>query len=48
MIEPERLLVRCGQGTILELLTVQPEGKKRMNARDFLHGYRLSPGELLQ
>ena len=25
---------------MLELLEVQPEGKKRMAARDFVHGYR--------
>jgi len=37
------LFVGCGQGTTLELLEVQPEGKKRMPARDFVHGYR--PGD---
>ena len=35
-----QLFVSCGQTTILELLEVQPEGKKRMPARDFVHGYR--------
>ncbi len=39
-VEDERLLVGCGQNTALELLEVQPEGKKRMTARDFVHGYR--------
>jgi methionyl-tRNA formyltransferase len=43
--EGERLLVGCGQNTALELLEVQPEGKKRMAARDFAHGYRPKPGE---
>jgi len=38
-----QLFVGCGQGTTLELLEVQPEGKKRMPARDFVHGYR--PGD---
>ena len=33
-----RLVVRCGSG-MLELLEVQPEGKKRMAAADYLRGY---------
>jgi methionyl-tRNA formyltransferase len=32
------LRVACGGGTALELLEVQPEGKKRMAARDFVNG----------
>ena len=46
-VEKDRVLVECGNGTTLELLTVQPEGKKRMAARDFVHGYRPKAGELL-
>ena len=46
-IEHESLLVGCGGNTALELLVVQPEGKRRMAARDFRHGHRLRPGELL-
>jgi methionyl-tRNA formyltransferase len=46
-VEGERLLVGCGSGTALELLEVQPEGKRRMAARDFLHGYRPQSGERL-
>jgi methionyl-tRNA formyltransferase len=46
-IENGRLLVGCGQQTALELLEVQPEGKKRMPARDFLNGYRPQAGERL-
>ncbi|HUK46555.1 MAG TPA: methionyl-tRNA formyltransferase [Terriglobales bacterium] len=42
-----RLFVGCGQGTALELLEVQPEGKKRISARDFVHGYRPKNGEQL-
>ena len=38
--EGDRLLVGCGQGSALELLDVQPEGKKRMAVRDFVNGYR--------
>ena len=43
----DQLLVGCGQSTALELLEVQPEGKKRMAARDFIHGYRPHDGEPL-
>jgi methionyl-tRNA formyltransferase len=46
-IEQDRLFVGCGRGTELELITVQPEGKKRMPARDFVHGYRPRQGERL-
>ena len=42
-----RLLVGCGHQTSLELLEVQLEGKKRVPARDFIHGYRPDPGERL-
>ena len=42
-----QLLVTCGQHTVLELFEVQPEGKKKMAARDFLNGYRPQPGERL-
>lgn len=42
-----RLLVVCGEGTSLELLEVQPEGRKRMSADAFLNGVRLSENERL-
>jgi methionyl-tRNA formyltransferase len=42
-----KLLVGCGQSTALELLELQPEGKKRMPARDFINGYRPQSGEVL-
>lgn len=44
-VDGDRLLSGCGQGTSLELFEVQPEGKKRMAARDFIHGYRPRSGE---
>ena len=47
VVEADELIVGCGQGTALELLEVQPEGKKRMAARDFVHGYRPQSGERL-
>src|SRR5437899_6963997 len=46
-VEGERLIVGCGLGSALELLELQSEGKKRMAARDFVHGYHLSGGERL-
>jgi methionyl-tRNA formyltransferase len=47
-IEGELLLVGCGGNTALELLEVQLEGKRRMAARDFIHGYHPSSGEELE
>ncbi|MFY9681375.1 MAG: hypothetical protein WAK70_06050 [Candidatus Sulfotelmatobacter sp.] len=46
-MEDDRLLVGCGQGTAIELLELQLEGKKRTSAADFIHGYRPAPGEKL-
>jgi len=46
-IEGRRLLAGCGEGTAMELLEVQVEGKRRMTARDFINGYRPKPGEKL-
>lgn len=42
-----QLFVGCGDDTSLEILELQPEGKKRMSARDFIHGYRPQIGERL-
>jgi methionyl-tRNA formyltransferase len=47
LLDADRIIVGCGQNTALELLELQPEGKKRMTARDFLHGYRPQAGERL-
>ena len=46
-IEQERMFVRCGAETWLELVEVQLEGKKRMQAADFLRGYALKTGDRL-
>ncbi len=43
----DELLVSCGEGTSLLLREVQPEGKRRMSARDFLNGARVRAGERL-
>lgn len=41
------LFVACGGGTALKLLEVQPEGKQRLRARDFINGSRVQAGEKL-
>ncbi|MCA1558217.1 MAG: methionyl-tRNA formyltransferase [Acidobacteria bacterium] len=41
------LVVACGEHTALRLLEVQPEGKRRMTARDFLNGAHLCEGQRL-
>src|SRR5207245_2484037 len=46
-VDGDRLLVGCGEGTSVEILELQPEGKKRMSARDFIHGYHPNTGEKL-
>ncbi len=45
--ERGRLRVVCGQGTLLELLELQLEGRKRLPVRDFLNGMRPVAGEKL-
>lgn len=46
-IEKRRVFAGCGAGTTLELLEVQPAGKKRMSAEAFANGYRITEGEQL-
>jgi len=45
LVTDGRLFVGCGNGSSIELLEVQPEGKKKMAARDFVQGYRPRAGE---
>ena len=47
LVNSDSLFVGAGQGSALELLEVQLEGKKRMTARDFANGYRPTAGERL-
>ena len=42
----DSLVVTCGRG-FLDLLEVQPEGRKKMGARDFINGTRVQAGERL-
>lgn len=43
----KHLLVACGAGSIY-LLEVQAEGKRRMSAKDFLHGHKIRKGTMLK
>ncbi|HVO82468.1 MAG TPA: methionyl-tRNA formyltransferase [Terriglobales bacterium] len=47
VVEADCMFVGCAGGTSLALLEVQPEGKKRMSVRDFVHGYHPRSGENL-
>jgi methionyl-tRNA formyltransferase len=41
----DELVVACGGGTTLKVSELQPEGKQRLKARDFINGSRLKAGE---
>ena len=43
----DELVVACGGGTTLRVLELQPEGKQRLKARDFVNGSRVKAGERL-
>jgi methionyl-tRNA formyltransferase len=45
MAHGDDLIVNCGANTNLRLLELQPEGKRRLSARDFLNGNHLELGE---
>jgi len=47
LAESQRLYVGCGNDTVLELLEVQPPGKKRMPVAGFLNGARIQKEEKL-
>ena len=44
LVEGDRLLVGC-KDSVLELLEVQMEGKKKMAAGEFLRGFQVKSGE---
>jgi len=46
-VKERRLLAGAADGTSLEIQELQLEGKKRMAATDFVHGYRPKDGEFL-
>ena len=47
IVRGDLMLVRCANSSVLAFDEVQLEGKRRMTAADFLHGYQLKSGELL-
>jgi methionyl-tRNA formyltransferase len=40
LVKGSQVFVGCGNDGAIELLELQPEGKKRISAEDFVHGYR--------
>jgi len=48
LVESGLLIVGCGRGSALQLLEVQLEGRNRMPAADFVHGYQPRTGEMLE
>jgi methionyl-tRNA formyltransferase len=47
LVRGNQVFVGCGNGSAIELLELQPEGKKRVAAKDFVHGYRPQTKETL-
>ena len=47
VLRGKQLLAGCGNATALELLEVQPEGRKRVSGESFAHGARLLENEVL-
>jgi len=47
LVDRDQLFVICGENSALQLLELQPEGKRRMAAADFIRGYRPQSGEKL-
>ena len=43
----DALAVAAGDGVVLRILEIQPEGRRAMSAREFLSGRQLTPGMLL-
>ncbi len=46
-VDEGTMFAACGEGSWLELVEVQPEGKRRMTAGDFLRGNAVTSGTLL-
>jgi methionyl-tRNA formyltransferase len=46
--EGDRLEVAAGDGRVLRLLVLQPEGKRAMTTREFLAGRHVTPGMRLE
>ena len=46
-VDKDAFYVQTGDG-VLRILSVQPEGKKRMAVKDFLLGYQVKPGDMFE
>lgn len=44
-LRDDALTAACGQGTVLAIRTVQPEGRKAQRARDVVNGRQVVPGD---
>lgn len=42
----DQLSVRCGDGSVLAILEIQPEGRRPLEVREFLSGHHLRPGQV--
>ena len=45
LVDNGRLFAACAEGSAIELLEVQAEGKRRMSAAEFLRGFQIHTGE---
>ena len=43
-----KLIIACGDNTAVELISVQPEGGKVMNAADMLRGFKIEVGTVVE
>jgi methionyl-tRNA formyltransferase len=47
LVDRDQLFAICSENSALQLLEVQPEGKRRMTAADFIRGYHPQTGDKL-
>ncbi len=47
-VDKRVLRVSCGDGTILEIIELQPENRKTVSGADFANGARIQSGEIFQ
>ena len=48
VVEEQRLYISCGDETLVEILELQLEGKKPMDTKTFLNGYKEVGGKVLK
>ncbi len=47
ILDSEKFIIACGEKSALQLIEVQPEGKRRMHTSEFLCGRKLTYGEVV-